>query len=582
MKRFSPINGLLGLCCLLLPAWGAAASVPSEPGELIRASRKHFLEGQTLIRSGDAEGAREHFDEAVDMLLDSEWDLGAHPEIAPYFQELIQEIKDCESRYLYASVDIEEEAEIIEGYGDLDLDGMTDDPVLQAALTASIAEHQYDIPITVNEMVVRSLEYFLNRGRKHFEAGLVRSGQYREMIETIFLEEGLPLDLINLAQVESHFKVHALSRTRARGIWQFMEGTAVRYGLKVNRDIDERSDPEKATRAAARYLKDLYDMFGDWNLSLAAYNWGEGKVKRLIESTGIRDFWQLAKLGKRLPKETMNHVPLILASTILSRNAEKYGLPVELDPPLRYQKIAVSKPIDLRAAARTLDITFDEIRRLNPALKGVTTPANDPGFQLRVPEGVDADAEVRIAALPRARVDRGHRVRQGETLSGIARRYKTTVRALMRTNNLASANRIRAGQMLRLPLDAEGGSGDEIGSADRASAGSHRVRPGETLSGIARRYGTTVEALRRANNLGSRSMIKAGATLRLPSATALEREESPVAAQEYRHQVRPGETLSGIARRYGTTVEALRRANNLDSRSTIKAGAWLLVPPAHS
>ena len=212
----------------------------------------------------------------------------------------------------------------------------------------------------------------------------------------------------------------------------------------------------------------------------------------------------------------------------------------------------------------------------------MTTPANDPGFQLRVPEGVDADAEVRIAALPRARVDRGHRVRQGETLSGIARRYKTTVRALMRTNNLASANRIRAGQMLRLPLDAEGGSGDEIGGADRASAGSHRVRPGETLSGIARRYGTTVEALRRANNLDSRSTIKAGATLRLPSATALDREESPVAAQEYRHQVRPGETLSGIARRYGTTVEALRRANNLDSRSTIKAGAWLLVPPAHS
>ena len=581
MKRFSPINGLLGLCCLLLPAWGAAASVPSEPGELIRASRKHFLEGQTLIRSGDAEGAREHFDEAVDMLLDSEWDLGAHPEIAPYFQELIQEIKDCESRYLYASVDIEEEAEIIEGYGDLYLDGRTDDPVLQAALTASIAEHQYDIPITVNEMVVRSLEYFLNRGRKHFEAGLVRSGQYREMIETIFLEEGLPLDLINLAQVESHFKAHALSRTRARGIWQFMEGTAVRYGLKVNRDIDERSDPEKATRAAARYLKDLYDMFGDWNLSLAAYNWGEGKVKRLIESTGIRDFWQLAKLGKRLPKETMNHVPLILASTILSRNAENTGCRSNWTPAALSEdrRLQADRPPGRGPDAR------HHLRRdpaPEPGPEGVTTPANDPGFQLRVPEGVDADAEVRIAALPRARVDRGHRVRQGETLSGIARRYKTTVRALMRTNNLASANRIRAGQMLRLPLDAEGGSGDEIGGADRASAGSHRVRPGETLSGIARRYGTTVEALRRANNLGSRSMIKAGATLRLPSATALEREESPVAAQEYRHQVRPGETLSGIARRYGTTVEALRRANNLDSRSTIKAGAWLLVPPAHS
>lgn len=519
MKRFSPGFGIVTLCCLLLPAWGAAgppSAADTGAGALIQASRELLLEGETLIRAGDPEGAREHFDRAVDMLLDSEWDLTAHPEIAAYFQDLIGEIKEAESRYLYVSVEFDEEAESVEEYGDLDLGAMTDDPVLREALTASIAEHRYDIPIAVNELVIHSIQHWLQRGRKPFEEGLVRSGQYREMIETIFGEEGIPLDLINLAQVESHFKAHALSRTRARGIWQFMEGTAVRYGLKVNRYVDERSDPEKATRAAARYLKDLYAMFGDWNLALAGYNWGEGKVKRLIESTGIRDFWELAKLDRKLPKETRNHIPLIHASVILARNAEKYGLPVELSPPLRYQKVGVSKPIDLRAAARALEVTFDELRRLNPSLKGVTTPPDYPGFELRVPEETVADAETRIAALPKARVDQGHRVRRGETLSAIARRYKTTVHELMQANNLRSAHRIREGQMLRVPSDGSGG-GEE---ASAASGGErrHRVRRGETLSGIAVRYGTTVQALMQANNLSSRSMIRAGAWLRVPPA----------------------------------------------------------------
>ena len=161
-----------------------------------------------------------------------------------------------------------------------------------------------------------------------------------------------------LAQVESLFKPHAVSRAQAKGIWQFGKGTAIRYGLKVTRDVDERSDPEKSTRAAARYLNDLFAMFKDWNLVLAAYNWGEGKVQRLIKSTGLSDFWQLVDLRRKLPAETKNHVPLIQASVILGRNPEYFGLPTELDPPLKYAEVSVSKPIDLRAAAKVLAVVF--------------------------------------------------------------------------------------------------------------------------------------------------------------------------------------------------------------------------------
>jgi membrane-bound lytic murein transglycosylase D len=304
-------------------------------------------------------------------------------------------------------------------------------------------------------MVVKSLDFWLNRGRKYFADGLVRSGRYRPIIEKVFREESIPLDLMYLAQVESLFKTHAVSKAKAKGIWQFEKGTALRYGLKVTRDVDERSDPEKSTRAAAHYLSDLFAMFKDWNLVLAAYNWGEGKVQRLIDRTGLKDFWQLVDL--RLPQETKNHVPLIQASVILGRNPEKYGLPTELDPPLQYTKVSISKPIDLRAAAKVLSTSLDELKRLNPALRGLTTPANYPNFQLKVPVDSDPDTHERLAALPRAKIklppeyEGRHKVRPGETLSGIAARYRVSVAELGRANNFSSKKKLVAGTWLQVP-----------------------------------------------------------------------------------------------------------------------------------
>ena len=437
MNRRLPIHLILALCCLYLPfesitgqlpaAFSAAipeaaveaptanesavfadnSNYPLLMSELMSAARSKYLEGSALIKAGELEKAQEDFDKAVDLLMQSNWDLASTPTLNRFFQDLIQRIHQDESRYLLTPYEAEvNEVEdlITDKLDDLDSIPISLDPDLREALAADLAKTQYEIPITINEMVLKSLNFWLNRGRKVFEGGLVRSGQYRSIIEKVFREESIPLDLMYLAQVESMFRPHAVSKAKAKGIWQFEKGTAIRYGLKVTRDVDERSDPEKSTRAAAHYLNDLFTMFKDWNLALAAYNWGEGKVQRLINSTGMNDFRQLVDLRQKLPAETKNHIPLIHASVILGHNPEKYGLPTELDPPLQYTEVSVSKPIDLRAAARVLSTSIDELKKLNPALRGLTTPVNYPNFQLKVPLDSPAEIEEQLASLPTAKI----------------------------------------------------------------------------------------------------------------------------------------------------------------------------------
>lgn len=422
----------------------------------MNASRSKYLEGSTLIKAGEADEARECFNKSVDIVLQCDWEVASTPALRQYFQDLIQRIKDDESQYLQPPEEEDEgESAVLDELNDLDLIPITVDPELEHMVAEDLAKTKYEIPITMNEMVAKSLNYWLGSGRTAFVDGLVRSGQYRQIIEKVFREEAIPLDLMYLAQVESLFKPHALSRAKAKGIWQFEKATAIQYGLKVNGDVDERSDPEKSTRAAARYLNNLFKMFKDWNLVLAAYNWGEGRIQQLIKKTGMNDFWQLVNL--RMPKETKNHVPLIQASVILGRNPHIYGLPTELDPPLEYQKVSISKPIDLRAAAEVLKTSIDELKKLNPSLRGLTTPANYPNFQLKVPANVDPDVHEKLAALPVAKVRRTaefegrYKIKRGDTLSGIAARHGVSVAALRKANNLSSKSKIIAGKWLNVP-----------------------------------------------------------------------------------------------------------------------------------
>ncbi len=437
------------------------SSLPKDMLDLMRASRTKYIEGSGLIKAGESDRARESFDKAVDLLLQSDWDVASTPVLNRFFQDLIQRIQEDESRYLLAPLDTKDleeiESAVVDELDHLDLTPLSADPSLQDPLVVDLAQTRYEIPITMNEMVEKSLDYWLNSGRKYFVDGLLRSGQYRPIIEKVFREESIPLDLMYLAQVESLFKPHAVSKAKAKGIWQFERGTAIRYGLKVTRDVDERSDPEKSTRAAARYLNDLFAMFKDWNLALAAYNWGDGKVQRLIESTGLKDFWQLVDLRRKLPEETKNHVPLIQASVILARNPEKFGLPTDLDPPLQYSEVSVSKPIDLRAAAKVLSTSIDELKKLNPAIRGFTTPANYPNFQLKVPADSDPKIHDKLAALPAARVklpddlNSRYKVKSGDTLTRIAAKYNVSVAELARENNISVKKILKPGTWIRVP-----------------------------------------------------------------------------------------------------------------------------------
>lgn len=450
-------------------------AAPQPMLDLMKEATAKYLEGSNLIKAGNPDGAREAFNYAVDLVLKSEWDIKSTPVLDRFFEDLISRIADDESQYLFVPSETVEETEsaVVDELDELDLIPIQINTSLQHDLVSDLAKTKYEIPITINDMVLKSLNFWLNSGRKHFVDGLMRSGKYLSIIEKVFQEESIPLDLMYLAQVESLFKTNAYSKARAKGIWQFGEATARRYGLKVTRDVDERSDPEKSTRAAARYLKDLFAMFKDWNLVLAAYNWGEGKVQRLIKTTGLKDFWQLIDLNRKVPKETRNHVPLIQASVILARNPEKYGLPTKLDPPLRYHEVSVSKPIDLRMAAKVLGTSVDELKKLNPALRGNTTPANYPDFRLKVPIDTDSEQHAKLASLPAAKVRLAadssgrYRIRRGDTLSGIAARHGVTVAALCRENNLTPQSKIIAGKWLQIPSR-------QSSSSRRATAGSGR------------------------------------------------------------------------------------------------------------
>lgn len=417
---------------LVTPAMGRAQ-------QAVREADRHFQYGKFFIQEGKPEEARREFDLAIEALLDLPEDLPERALVERKSEELVRSIQRYDLESLGAGVAPGEPvftqsplAEI------LDLT-FPIDPRLKGRTLAEVQAAQSQLPLVVNDAVLSYINYFTStRGQRTLLYGLKRAGRYREMIARIFAEEGVPQELIHLAQAESGFMPRALSPKAAAGMWQFIRKTGQDYGLQQGAQHDDRLDPEKATRAAARHLRDLYNLSGDWYLAMAAYNCGPYCVERAVQRTGYADFWELHRRSA-LPRETRNYVPAILAMVIVSRNLEAYGLQApEAEAPLEYETIHVAAPTNLGLIADAADVPVADIRELNPALTKSAAPA---GYDVRVPAGQARSVIAAIEAVPEDKraAWRLHRVSSSDTLASIAKQYSTAANSILAANQLDSS-----------------------------------------------------------------------------------------------------------------------------------------------
>ena len=435
---------------------------------------------------------------------------------------------------------------------------------------------KYDLPIVMNDRVVHWMDYFQGRGRRHFVRWLSRYERYSPMILKTLREHNLPEDLVFLAMIESGFQPFAHSRARAVGLWQFMRRTGSQYGLRVNWWVDERRDPFKATLAAARHIRDLFDQFGSWYLVAASYNAGAGKVRRAIKRYKTRDFWELAKY-RYLKPETKNYVPKLLAAAIIAKNPEAYGFRgIQYQKPLEFDVIDVHEATDLRKVAKVLSLPLKTITNLNPELRrSITPPRTVSPYPLRVPPGQASLLQPKLAKV-KANLNGTlitHRVRRGESLWSIARRYGTTTTALRQVNSRKNTRIIKPGQRLMVPTGASrvAAAPKKRSSRQRlasASGSTYRVRRGDSLWSISRKFGTTIAALKQVNSRSRIRVLKPGQRINLPAASTTTRRGTNYGAaakndgKAIEYRVRTGDSLWTISRRFNVSVLDLKRWNN--------------------
>jgi membrane-bound lytic murein transglycosylase D len=470
-------------------------------------------EGLSAADAGHLDRARAAFDRATDLLLGFPGGAFADPRVADAYRLTLDTIQAREAEILAAGdgfTEAETESAPIDEIGKLAVDGTPTNPA-----TRAVASEAIDLPIELNDAVLSCIDLYQGSQRDWFEAALERGHRYLPRIREVFAQEGIPRDLAYVALVESAFKPTAYSRAKARGVWQFVRATGRRYGLDVDWWVDERSDPDKATRAAARYLKDLYALFGDWNLALAGYNAGEGKVLRAMRRYHTRDFWALRRT-RGLRAETKNYVPLVHAAIVIAKAPERYGFSIEPETAPAFERVTVEGAFDLRVIAECASEPVEDIQALNPALRRLATPAGR-SFDLRVPEGrAQAVAECLRTLPPEKHVNfRRHVVRRGQSLSSIARANGVTARDIAEANGIPIHRLLRRGTELIIPIPVRprvAAARHARGTEADARRVRYRIRRGDTLSSIATQYGTTVRELQSWNGLrGTR--IAAGSVL---------------------------------------------------------------------
>jgi membrane-bound lytic murein transglycosylase D len=521
------------------PVVAAQAPVPvpvKDPIEdLIAESQRHFVAGERELALGHLEQARASFDLSVDVLLKSPYGARSEPRIRRQFDRLIERISAHEITALSQGDGFVEKktepASIDELLAISTFDPPPPTKATETTVATDLSQTSHDVDIPLNSKVLSYIELFQGRLRDFIGEGMQRGVKYLPMIQAEFREQGLPLDLAYIPLVESAFKNTARSRVKAMGMWQFMSYTGREHGLTLNWYVDERQDPEKATKAAAQYLKTLGKMFdGDWHLAMASYNGGPARVQRAMKRSGKRDFWSLTSTSRYLPRETREYVPMILAAIVIAKNPAQYGFNLETEAPFSYEKVEVNDPIDLRLVAEWTGTSIDDIEALNPELRRWTTPVRSPEYEIKLPVGSGDAFRARLAAAPPDSLNafQWHSVKRGETLQTIARKLKVRQADLAEANSLSLRSRVGVGQQLIIP-----------------------------------RAPTTLLAARPDTPVPEMVLVQASPEPAPPAASqkpATLTAESKIAKSEPQqrivHRVKRGDTLSSIARLYNTTIAA--------------------------
>ncbi|MCK5126474.1 MAG: LysM peptidoglycan-binding domain-containing protein [candidate division Zixibacteria bacterium] len=449
----------------------------------------------------------------------------------------------------------------------------------------------YNVPIVYNDRVKKSIIYFQTVAREAFEKYLERSGKYIPMMTKILDEYGVPSDIVFLPIIESGFNCKAYSWARASGPWQFIASTGRMYDLNRNWWYDERRDFVKSTHAAAKFLKHLNEKFDSWELALAAYNGGPGRVGRTIKSQKTRNFWDM-----RLRKQTEDYVPFYMAATIIAKNPELYGFHINYDDPVTYDEVVIKKCLDLKTVAKAVGHSKDVLEELNPELLRGVTPPGKKSYNLRIPEGTKEKFLKNLPSLksPRETSWVRHKIRRGETVSSIANKYGVSQYAIFESNNMNRRSRIYAGKSLIVPVPLDGNYSSPKKSKRRpvsSDGNTYIVRRGDNLWDISRSFKTTPAKLRRLNYLGNSSRIYVGQVLKIPGSSRKSSGKTVAskpdinkqpAGESFKYKVKRGDTVWDIAREYGTTTAALRRLNGLSRSARIYIGQTLLVQGSSS
>jgi membrane-bound lytic murein transglycosylase D len=474
--------------------------------QLIDQVEKSYRSGVDNYRAGRLDAARQDFDFAVDTMLSSGFNLKTDPALSDEFEHLLNQVNALEMDALKQGNGLSpvlEAAPLDEAANEVTFPA---NPELTAKLKQELNVTSSDLPLVINDQVAGYINYFANSPsfHAHMLRSMERAGKYKEMMQRVLKEEGIPQDLIYLAVAESGFQPQALNaKSGAGGIWQFMPTGA--YGLARTGWVDERFDPEKSTRAYAKYMKSVYDLLGDWYLAMAGYDWGPGNVQKAVMRTGYADFWELYRRNS-LPTETKNYIPQVLAAVIMAKNPEKYGLDRMVPmSPVVFDTVPTDYSIDLRLVADLTDATVQEIVALNPSLLRLRTPP-ETDFDLHIPVGTKDVYLDRLKSIPEDKRAswRFHTVKPGESLDGIASSFHARASEIAETNGISLGDTVEPGDELVIPLASVAGGTGHVQH--------YTMKRSDTLITVADRFNVSPEDLRKWNHLSS-SAVKPGRVL---------------------------------------------------------------------